>query len=113
MINLDSLRKGTAELLILHQLVEGDSYGYKITKDLEEKSHGSYRLPVGTMYPILYRLIENGYVTDYDTWQGKRKRKYYHIEESGKAYFNALWAEYKQMTEGIFAIIEGQEGDEC
>lgn len=110
MVNLDNLRKGTAELLILCLLTEGDSYGYKITKDLEQQTGGSYRLPVGTMYPILYRLIESGYVTDYDTWQGKRKRKYYRIEDSGRAYFKELWAEYDKMTEDIYAIVKGQGG---
>lgn len=109
MVNLESLRKGTAEILILHQLIEGDSYGYRIIKDLEKKSNGTYLLPVGTMYPILYRLIERGYVTDYDTWQGKRKRKYYRIEEKGKLYFKELWDEYKQLTEGIYSIVGGQE----
>jgi PadR family transcriptional regulator PadR len=109
LVNLESLRKGTAEILILHQLIEGDSYGYRIIKDLEKKSNGTYLLPVGTMYPILYRLIERGYVTDYDTWQGKRKRKYYRIEEKGKLYFKELWDEYKQLTEGIYSIVGGQE----
>lgn len=113
MVNLESLRKGTAEILILHLLMEDDSYGYKLMKDFEEKSNGSYVLPAGTMYPILYRLIEKGYVTDYDTWQGKRKRKNYRLEEKGKKYFEELWAEYSQLTEMIYSIVQGQGGKEC
>ena len=110
-VNLENLRKGSAEILILHLLIQGDSYGYKLIKDIAAMCSEQYAPPGGTLYPVLYRLVERGYVTDYDTYQGKRKRLNYRITEEGKLYFQELWGEYRLWTEEMYSIVEGQGDD--
>ncbi|MDD6527206.1 MAG: PadR family transcriptional regulator [Oscillospiraceae bacterium] len=86
-------------------LREKDMYGYEIVKAVSEKSGGQFELPLGTLYPVLYRFVENGYLSDRDEIVNKRLRKYYHLEESGKEYFLALLDEYRKISAGINLII--------
>ena len=104
LLNTDSFKRGTVDLVVLSVLTEKDMYGYEIVKAVKEKSGGNYEIPLGTLYPILYRFIENGYLTDRDEIVSKRLRKYYHLEDSGKEYYKALLQEYKKISEGVNLI---------
>lgn len=87
-ISSDLLR-GHTNTIILKLLLEGDKYGYEISKLIQSKSGGEYELKEATMYSSLKRLESDGSITSYwgDETQGGR-RKYYRITVSGKkAYF--------------------------
>ena len=61
----------------------------------------------GTLYLILYKLVEAGYLSTYSKTVGiKRTRKYYHIETSGKEYLNRILNEYDEITKGIAMILD-------
>ena len=82
MQNSDNFKRGTAEMLILHLLQDEDLYGYQITQAFKEKSGGQYFILEGSLYNILFRLSEGGYITDYIKQVGaKRTRRYYHMED--------------------------------
>ena len=72
MQNTDSFKRGTVDLAVLCVLKEKDMYGYEIVKAVSEKSGGNFELPLGTLYPVLYRFVENGYLTDRDEIVKKR-----------------------------------------
>ena len=60
------------------------------------------------MYPILYRLLDNGYITDEKKLVGKRlTRVYYHIEPDGLDYLKELSEEYYRIKNSIDNIMEG------
>lgn len=64
------------------------------------------RLLEGALYPILYRLVDKGYLTDYKKPAGKRlMRVYYHLEEAGVIYFHELLEEYNQVKLGVELIL--------
>lgn len=89
-----------------------DMYGYQISQVLIEKSDGDYSVPEGSLYPALYKLIEQGYISDERRQVGKRlTRVYYHIEDSGREYLKQLKAEYYAVKNGIEKILELSEGD--
>lgn len=46
------------DLMILSLLKEKDQYAYELTKEIAEKSKGRIEPKNGTMYPIIYKLIE-------------------------------------------------------
>lgn len=112
LLNTDNFKRGTVDLVVLAVLTQKDMYGYEIVKTIEEKSGGKFRLPLGTLYPVLYRFLENGYLSDRDEIVNKRLRKYYHLEDKGKAFFEELLDEYKKISSGVNMIIEGGEKDE-
>jgi PadR family transcriptional regulator PadR len=87
-ISSDLLR-GHTDTIILKFLLDGDKYGYEISKLIQSKSGGEYELKEATMYSSLKRLESDGSITSYwgDETQGGRRR-YYRITEKGKkAYF--------------------------
>ncbi len=105
----DNFKRGTAELLILHILTQKESYGYEIAHNFSERSDGAYSMLEGSMYPILFRLIDAGYVTDELVLVGvKRKRRYYKITDSGRKYYDSLLEDYRRITKGIDMILESK-----
>lgn len=104
MLNTDSFKRGTVDLVVLSVLMERDMYGYEIVKAIKDKSDGNYEVPLGTLYPVLYRFIENGYLSDRDEIVNKRLRKYYHIEEKGKEFYGELLGEYRKISQGVNLI---------
>jgi len=97
---------GTVEMLILFLLNQKDLYGYELTTLLKKLSQGDYALAEGSLYPILYRLLEKGHITDREETVGKRRiRVYYHIEESGKTRLSDLLEDYQKTCNGIDKIL--------
>ena len=94
-ISADLLR-GHTDTIILKLLMDGDKYGYEISKLIQTNSSGEYELKEATMYSSLKRLEGDGNITSYwgDETQGGR-RKYYQITKKGKQ----LYAENKSNWE--------------
>ena len=112
MLIQENFRRATAELIILHLLLEEDLYGYQVVQKISDCSYGLYTLPEGTLYPIMYRLISKGLVCEYNRMINKRMRKYYHIEECGRSYYDTMLRDYKSITMGILKILNlEEEGD--
>lgn len=112
MLNTDSFKRGTVDLVVLGVLMQGDMYGYEIVKAIKEKSGGNYDVPLGTLYPVLYRFIENGYLSDRDEIVNKRLRKYYHIEEKGREFYGELLGEYRKISQGVNLITKAVNDSE-
>ena len=94
------------EMLLLKILEEGDCYGYQLTQSIKERSQKQIKIADGTMYPILYKLLDQGFISDYKELVGKRQtRVYYHFESSGKEHLKQLIEDYYQMTDAIQRIL--------
>jgi PadR family transcriptional regulator PadR len=57
---ITQLRKGLLEFYILNLLAHGETYGYEMTQRL--KTFEELSVPESTLYPILARLREEGYL---------------------------------------------------
>ena len=102
----EGLKRGTIEIMLLTLLKDEDMYGYQLSQELSEKSHGLFVLPEGSLYPSLYRMLDRGYITDRKETVGKRRtRVYYHIEQAGIEYLEEIKKEYFSLNRGIlFAL---------
>lgn len=92
------------EFLILSVIQRSDSYGYEISQTVKLASS----IKESTLYPILRKLEQNGYVTTYNQEFQGRNRKYYSITETGKSqlsYLSEEWSNYKETIDGI---VEGR-----
>ena len=63
-ITADIIR-GHTETIILANLMEHDSYGYQINKDILRKTDNRYELKEATLYTAFRRLEQAGYITAY------------------------------------------------
>lgn len=94
------LKKGLIEYCILASLVEHDSYGYQIVKDI----HSHIEITESTLYPILKRIETNKQVTTYSKIHNGRLRKYYHLTDLGIASIQKFLQEW-QDVEAIHQFI--------
>ena len=101
-ISADLLR-GHTDTIILKLLLDGDKYGYEITKLIQTNSRSEYELKEATMYSSLKRLEGDSCITSYwgDETQGGR-RKYYQITKRGKQ----LYAENKSNWQYAKRILD-------
>lgn len=112
MAELDNqLKKGTLAIIVLKIISEKDMYGYEIIQILDELSEGYYKVKEGTLYPILYRMEDNGWIENYRVIpEGDRKlpRKYYKITDKGIEALKEqldLWEAYNKITNKVLGII--------
>lgn len=101
-------RKGVMSLVILALLSREDMYGYQLVQEIERSSGGRLTTQEGSLYPVLYRLLDQGLISDQKVQVGKRMmRVYYHIEPAGEKRLKELIAEYRAITQGVMQIIQG------
>lgn len=89
------------ELLVLALICREDSYGYQISQQLKHVSS----MKDSTLYPILRRLSEKGYVEIYDQQFQGRNRKYYRITETGRRQKIYLEQEWDAYTTAVAKIL--------
>lgn len=97
--------RGHTEAIILAHLLEQDSYGYQINKDIMKKTNNRYELKEATLYSAFRRLEQTGYIRTYwgDEAVGARRRYYAITEEGRKAYasYKRDWEEAKDTIERL------------
>lgn len=105
MKDLTEMLKGILEGVILEVISRGETYGYEITKTLQDL--GFDDVVEGTVYTILIRLEKKGLVTI-----AKRKseigpmRKFYSLNEAGKAELAYFWQKWGFITERLSRLKE-------
>lgn len=107
----NNFRRGVMSIVILSLLNRGDMYGYQLVQEIANGSDGKLTTQEGSLYPVLYKLLEQGFISDKKVLVGKRmSRVYYHLEPAGEAKLRELIKEYEEITQGVFQIIRrGQE----
>jgi PadR family transcriptional regulator, regulatory protein PadR len=79
------LKKGSAELIILSIVEPRARHGYEISKLIEARSEGQLKFHVASLYPLLYRLEERGWL--HGRWveqAGERRRRFYALTPEGR-----------------------------
>jgi len=108
------LKRGVTEMVLLRLLAEGPSYGYQLVGEVAERSGGGLELASGTLYPLLYRLEEQGWVeTEWEDAERGARRKYYRLTAAGAERLEELavaWRRFSAQIDALLADLE--EGDE-
>ena len=105
------LKRGTIELVLLTLLADRERYGYEIVSAIEERSGGRLAVRDGTLYPVLYRLEEAGFLEPrWETPERGVPRKYYRITPAGKKELGRLTAEWREFAAGLDAILDRKGG---
>jgi PadR family transcriptional regulator PadR len=117
MVDIDKqLKKGVLDIIVLKLLTQRDMYGYELMKILDRESDGYYKLKEGSLYPILYRLEDNGFIKSYWKSEEAKKavpRKYYTVTKEGHStliVFIEKWSHYKNVSNKIILNVN-KEGE--
>jgi PadR family transcriptional regulator PadR len=102
-----TLKKGSAELLIL-SLLEGDQFhGYEIAKLIGERSGGRLRFQASSLYPVLFRMEKRGWIKG--RWvekEGERRRRFYRLTPKGTEALAVKRDTWKEFTLAVNLVVE-------
>ncbi len=91
---------------ILFALIDGDSHGYRLVKEIEQQTGGLIRIEAGNLYRSIRRLILRGFISESDRRptpsSDDARRRYYHITDLGRKVLAA-------DTERMRAVVRAAE----
>jgi transcriptional regulator len=103
------LKKGSAELLILSMLDAAPRHGYELSKLIETRSRGQLVFHVDSLYPLLYRLEERGWIAG--TWvekAGERRRRFYKVTAEGRTVLARQRRTWDAFVEAVRLVTGGE-----
>jgi PadR family transcriptional regulator PadR len=103
------LKKGSAELMVLSIIGNGSRHGYEIAKLIESRSRGDLRFHVASLYPLLYRLEERGWLQG--RWvekAGERRRRFYSLTAEGRRELARQRSAWKSFVRSM-SLVTGVE----
>jgi PadR family transcriptional regulator PadR len=98
-----NLKRGSMELLILSTLEGRTRHGYEIGKLLEQRSGGRLEFRVSTLYTVLYRMEQSGWIKG--RWvekPGLRRRCSYTLTPEG----TRVLADQKKEWKAFSAVVD-------
>ena len=103
--------QGTLDLMVLQTLASiGPQHGYAIAARLEQVSKGALQLNMGTLYPALMRLEQQGLLRgDWGQTETNRKARFYALTAAGKRRLGTEKAEWDRMA-SIMRTVLGEQG---
>lgn len=105
----NSFKRGTTDMLILAMLTTRPYYVYDLHKQLKEITNGEFDVQGPSIYTVLYRMEDRGFVTTSTEMVGRKKRVYYHIQPSGREYLRRISEAYKAINAGVMKGLEMAE----
>ena len=102
-----TLKKGSAELLILSLLEEEPQHGYEIAKLIGQRSGGRLSFQASSLYPVLFRMEKRGWIKG--RWvekDGERRRRFYRLTPKGEEALAAKRETWREFTLAVNLVVE-------
>lgn len=103
------LKRGSAELLILSLLDARPRHGYELSKLIRVRSGGQLTFHIDSLYPLLYRLEERGWIKG--TWveaPAERRRRYYKVTAEGRRVLAKQRQTWAAFVEAVRRVTGGE-----
>lgn len=98
----DELKKGSAEFLVLSLIEAEPRHGYELQKLIDSRSGGVLTFHVASLYPLLYRMEDRGWIIG--RWvekAGERRRRFYRLTAAGREVLEAQRASWKEFVHAM------------
>lgn len=100
------LLQGTLDMLILKAVSLGPLHGYGVLLRIQQISKDRLEIQQGSLYPALYRLEHQGWITsEWGESENKRKAKYYRLTIAGKRRLQSETENWNRMADVIAGIL--------
>ena len=99
------IARGSADLAILSLLAERPLYGFEIAKQIGERTGGTLKFTLASLYPLLYEMEKLRWVEGY--WQANaagRDRRYYRLTPTGRRQIAPLREEWRSFFDALDAL---------
>jgi PadR family transcriptional regulator len=107
MVDKLEVQQGTLALMILRTLeVLGALHGYGVARRIEETSNNRLTLNYGTLYPVLIKLEQQGFITaEWRQSENNRRAKYYSLTAAGRKQLARETSDWYQTADLIAAFL--------
>ncbi len=103
-------QKGYMRIAFLILLSRKPCHGYEMMKEVEDRTEGFWKPTAGGVYPILQDLEKSGYIQG--EWSPhRRKRKVYHITESGRLILDRALLKHSHIAESMNTLFKEYSRD--
>jgi len=93
-------------MLVLKALQLGAMHGWGITERLEKGSKQLLQVGQGSLYPALYRLERQGFITSsWGTTENNRRARYYALTSTGRARLTEERQAWKRMSRAVELVL--------
>lgn len=100
------LLQGTLDMLILKAVSLGPLHGYGVLLRIQQISKDRLEIQQGSLYPALYRLEHQGWITsEWGKSENKRKAKYYRLSGAGRRRLQAETEKWNRTAEVMAGIL--------
>ena len=104
---LQQLKKGVLEMLVLEIICQTPTYGYELMTKIKIRSGDLFALKEGTLYPILYRLEDEGMIcASWSQGEGRNapKKMYTATAQGQQARHRryGVWKDFYRTVNGFY-----------
>lgn len=101
------LLQGTLDMLILKALQRGPIHGFGISVLIRQMSKEVLLVEQGSLYPALYRLEEQGWITsEWGVSDNNRKAKFYRLTAAGRKQLVEETSNWERLSSAINLILK-------
>ena len=101
------LLQGTLDMLILKTLVLEPMHGWGFSQRIQQSSSGVLNVNQGSLYPALYRLEEQGWITaEWGNSDNNRQAKYYKLTRAGQKQLDEETANWQRLSAAIEQVLQ-------
>ena len=105
------LVQGTLDLLILKILALEPLHGWAISQRLKQVSGDVLQVSDGSLYPALYKLEQEGWVTaEWKSSENNRRAKFYRLTRPGRKQLEKEAANWDRLSAAISHVVQLEEG---
>jgi PadR family transcriptional regulator, regulatory protein PadR len=100
------LLQGTLDMLILKAVSLGPLHGYGVLLRIQQISGDRLEIQQGSLYPALYRLEHQGWISsEWGKSENKRRAKYYQLTDAGRRRLENEADKWNRMADVIAGIL--------
>jgi transcriptional regulator len=97
---------GTLDALVLKTLSWGPRHGYAISRWLRETSGDQIQVEEGSLYPALYRLEKQGWISaEWGLTELDRRARFYSLTPAGKKQLATQVEGFRRFVDAVSPIL--------
>jgi PadR family transcriptional regulator PadR len=104
--NKGDLLQGTLDMLVLKALQLEAMHGWGITERIEQWSEQVLQVSQGSLYPALYRLQRQGWITSsWKVTENNRRARYYALTAAGRRQLAAEQESWERLSGAVNLVM--------
>ncbi|HEY7910287.1 MAG TPA: PadR family transcriptional regulator [Blastocatellia bacterium] len=101
------LLQGTLDMLIMKTLALEPMHGWGIALRIQQISHDVLCVNQGSLYPALYRLEQQGWITaEWGSSDNNRQAKYYRLTRAGRKQLTEQTENWERLSAAINRVLQ-------